>query len=208
MKWIAFWLVTGVLVLLTVLCVIAGTRKTDVKKLVMIAVMTAMSIVGRFVFAAIPGFKPVTAIVVITGMYLGWDAGFLCGALTALISNCYFGQGPWTAFQMLLWALIGIGAGLLSGQLQTHKAVLVGYGILAGILYSLIIDVYSTIWMGGYFSPALYLTMVATSLPYTILYAVSNVFFLLVLVAPMGRKLSHAMRCATMSVARKPSANA
>lgn len=95
-----------------------GTSQDECQKIALIAVMTAMSVAGRFVFAALPGFKPVTAVVVLCGMYLGADAGFICGALSALISNCYFGQGPWTPFQMLVWGIIGLVAGLSGKQLQ------------------------------------------------------------------------------------------
>ena len=74
--------------------------ENDVRRLTVIAVMVAISVIGRFIFAPIPGFKPVTATVVITAMYFGSEAGFMTGALSAVISNFYFGQGPWTPFQM------------------------------------------------------------------------------------------------------------
>lgn len=193
MKLLAMGIMIAILAVLGILLIAFEYRRTDVKKLVLIAVMTAMSIVGRFVFAALPGFKPVTALVVVTGMYLGCEAGFFCGALTALVSNFYFGQGPWTPFQMFLWAMIGVVAGILSKPLQTKKWAMIIYGIFAGIVFSLVMDLYSTIWAGGYFSWALYVAMITSSLPYTILYAVSNVFFLMVLAIPIGHKLDHVM---------------
>src|SRR5699024_1265432 len=70
-------------------------RNIQTRYMVVIAVMIALAVVGRFLFLAIPGFKPVTAIVIITAVYFGAEAGFLVGALSALISNLYFGQGPW-----------------------------------------------------------------------------------------------------------------
>ena len=74
----------------------------DAKRMVLLACMTALSVLGRILFAMIPAFKPVTAMVVITAMYFGSEAGFLTGALSAVISNFYFGQGPWTPFQIQL----------------------------------------------------------------------------------------------------------
>ena len=56
-------------------------------RLVLIAVLTALSVLGRLLFAALPGFKPVTAMVILTAMYFGSEAGFLTGALTAVLSN-------------------------------------------------------------------------------------------------------------------------
>ena len=56
-------------------------------------------------------------VIMLTAMYLGSEAGFLTGAMAALLSNFYFGQGPWTAFQMLAWGLIGwiAGASFMQG---------------------------------------------------------------------------------------------
>lgn len=158
-------------------------------KLVLIAVMTALSVAGRMIFAMIPGFKPVTALVIITAIYFGKEAGFITGALSAVLSNFYFGQGPWTPFQMLTWGLIGWVAGMLAKKLVDNKIYLSIYGFLAGISFSLLMDIWSTLWMYGLFNLSRYITSVATALPYTALYAVSNVIFLLLLTKPIGKKL-------------------
>ncbi len=164
-------------------------RKTGTRRMILVAVMTALSVVGRFVFMAIPGFKPITALVVITAMYLGGEAGFLTGALSALISNFYFGQGPWTPFQMLSWGLLGLLAGFLARPLKHSRILLSLYGVFAGVAYSFIMDVWTVLWYNGGFNPALYVSALGTALPYTIAYAVSNVIFLNLLARPFGEKL-------------------
>lgn len=164
-------------------------RKTGTRRMILVAVMTALSVVGRFVFMAIPGFKPITALVVITAMYLGGEAGFLTGALSALISNFYFGQGPWTPFQMLSWGLLGLLAGFLARPLKKSRVLLSAYGVFAGVAYSFIMDVWTVLWYNGGFKPALYVAALGTALPYTIAYAVSNVIFLNLLARPFGEKL-------------------
>ena len=68
-------------------------REGSIRRMVLLAVMTALAVAGRFIFAMLPGFKPVTAIVILSGMYMGAEAGFLVGSLTAIISNMFFGQG-------------------------------------------------------------------------------------------------------------------
>ena len=115
-------------------------RKTTSELIAISAVMTGISVAGRFLFAPIPFFKPVTAIVIITGISLGKQCGFMVGALSALISNIYFGQGPWTPFQMLAWGLIGYFAGVLASKLNSSKVLLYFYGGFSGIIYSLIMD--------------------------------------------------------------------
>lgn len=164
-------------------------RKTGSRRMILVSVMTALSVLGRFVFAAIPAFKPITAVVVITAIYLGSEAGFLTGALSALISNFYFGQGPWTPFQMLSWGLLGLLAGLLNRPLRRSRIALSLYGVFAGVAYSFIMDIWTVLWYNGSFSPALYTAALATALPYTVLYAVSNVVFLNLLSRPFGEKL-------------------
>ncbi|MBR4097219.1 MAG: ECF transporter S component [Oscillospiraceae bacterium] len=173
--------------LLSLLLFAAGYEKKPVgsRKMVIVAVMTALCIVGRF----IPFFKPITAITVITAIYLGGEAGFLVGALSALLSNFYFGQGPWTPFQMLAWGMIGLLAGISANPLKRHKWFLLVYGVLAGIFYSAVMDIWTVIWYDGSFRTELYLASIVTAIPHTLMYAVSNFIFLWLAAKPFGEKL-------------------
>ena len=164
-------------------------KETDAKTLILISVMIALSVVGRFIFSPLPGFKPVTAMTVLTAMYFGSDAGFMTGALTAVISNFYFGQGPWTPFQMFSWGIIGLLAGIFAEKLKKSKVFLSVFGALAGILYSLLMDIWTVLWADGYFNFARYLAALVSSLQFTVIYAVSNVIFLLLLSKPTGKIL-------------------
>ncbi len=164
-------------------------RNAHVKELVLLAVMTALSVAGRIAFAFVPGFKPVTAIVVITAMSFGGEAGFLTGALSAVLSNFYFGQGPWTPFQMFIWGLIGFFAGLLGQRLKRSRVLLFLYGILAGVLFSLWMDIWTVLWQDGFFNFRRYGAAVVSALPFMAVYAASNVIFLFLLAKPMGEKL-------------------
>lgn len=163
--------------------------KNDARRIVIIAVMTALSVAGRFVFAPIPFFKPVTAIVIITAIYLGAEAGFITGAFSAVVSNFYFGQGPWTPFQMFAWGLIGFLAGLLAKRLLESKVLLIIFGALSGVVFSFIMDVWTTLWADGTFNIARFIASITTAAPFTVVYMVSNVIFLLLLTKPIGRKL-------------------
>ena len=160
-------------------------RKTGGRRMVIVSVMTALCIVGRL----IPLFKPVTALIIITAMYLGGEAGFLTGALAAALSNFYFGQGPWTPFQMLAWGFIGLIAGGMANPLKKHRWLLLLYGVLAGAVFSLIMDVWNVLWYAGGLNWGLYAASVATALPHTLLYAVSNFVFLFFLARPFGEKM-------------------
>lgn len=162
------------------------------RRLIIVSVMTALTVVGRFIFAPIPAFKPDTAIIILTALYLGSPAGFLTGSLSALISNFYFGQGPWTPFQMLSWGIIGYAAGLLHKQLRHSRLWLVIYGIFSGVLYSLILDMWSVLWYSNGLDLNLYFAAFLSSLPHTAIYAASNVVFLMIIYKPIGKKLERA----------------
>lgn len=172
---------------LAVLLFLAGFEKkqTGTRRMVIAAVLTALCIVGRF----IPFFKPVTAITVIAALYLGRETGFLVGAMAAVLSNIYFGQGPWTPFQMLAWGMIGWTAGLLAKHLKRSRPLLLLYGVTSGVLYSLIMDVWTVLWYNNGFDISLYLAAMMTAIPHTLLYAVSNLLFLWWLAKPFGEKL-------------------
>ena len=166
-------------------------RKPAAREVVLIAVMTAFSVAGRVIFAAIPFFKPVTAIVVMAAMYFGPQAGFMTGAMSALISNIWFGQGAWTPFQMFCWGFIGWLAGMLNRKALLEKPLMLCiYGAIAGVLYSLVMDMWTVLSADGAFTVARWLQVLITSLPMTAVYCASNVVFLLVLRKPLGRKLS------------------
>lgn len=164
-------------------------KESTSKELTVLAVMIAISVIGRFVFAWVPGFKPVTAITVIAAIWLGKEAGFVVGSMSAVVSNFYFGQGPWTPFQMFAWGMLGFLAGLLAKPLRKNKIALCVFGALAGVLYSLTLDVWTTVWAEGTFNLSRYFAVVITAAPTTAEYAVSNVIFLLLLSKPIGEKL-------------------
>ena len=172
---------------MTLLVFISGyeKKKTGTRRLVIASVMIALCVFGRF----IPIFKPVTAVTIIAGIYLGGETGFLVGAMSAVISNIFAGQGPWTAFQMLAWGLIGFIAGIASSPLRKNRALLLAYGAVSGIAYSFIMDIWTTLWYSGEFVTEVYLSALVTAIPYTISYAVSNLVFLLFLARPFGEKL-------------------
>lgn len=161
----------------------------DAKRTVLMACLVALSVLGRILFAMVPGFKPVTAIVVITAMYFGSEAGFLTGALSAVLSNFYFGQGPWTPFQMFSWGILGFIAGLIASPLKKSRVVLTLYALLSGVLYSFLMDIWTVLWADGGFNWSRYLAALASAVPFTAMYAVSNAVFLWLLAAPIGKVL-------------------
>ncbi len=166
------------------------TNENTGRELVVIAVMCAISVVGRLIFAPIQGFKPVTAVVIITGAVLGAEAGFITGSMTALCSNIFFGQGPWTPFQMFSWGIIGFISGLIFFKRQKKNLIfIIIAGMLFGVLFSLLMDIWTTVSVSGEFIVNEYIACIIAAIPVTIEYAVSNAVFLAVLFNPFNKKL-------------------
>ena len=104
-------------------------------------VLAALAAAGRMLFAPVPDFKPVSAICILAGAVFGRRSGFLVGALAALVSNFFFGQGPWTPWQMYAWGLVGYLAGVLADRGWLDRLpVLYAYGFLSALLYGLLLN--------------------------------------------------------------------
>jgi len=164
-------------------------KDSDIRAIVIITVMAALAIVGRIVFAPFPGIKPVSAIIILCAVYMGSEAGFLAGVLTAAVSNFYFGQGPWTVLQMFVWGLVGFLAGVLSKPLSKSRIMLCLYGFFSGIVFSLLMDVWSVIWMSDGLTLDGYGQTLVYAFGFTAMYSVSNALFLFVLKKPVGGTL-------------------
>lgn len=169
-------------------------RKPQARELLLIAVMAGIAVVGRMAFFMLPQFKPVTAIVIITGVSLGAEAGFLTGAVAGFVSNFFFGQGPWTPWQMFAFGIIGFLAGIFfRGKRKKYgqnKFVLCCYGGIATVLiYGVLMDTSSVTMFLGNFNWKAFFAVYVSGFPFNVLHGISTVVFLFFLAKPMERKL-------------------
>ncbi len=167
-------------------------RRPMARELVTIAVLSAIAVAGRAAFFMLPQFKPVVAIVIITGVTLGPEAGFLVGAMAGFVSNFFFGQGPWTPWQMFCFGIIGFLAGILvqKGLLPRKRWALCLFGGVATVVvYGGIINVGSVIMFSGTLTWKAVLAAYASGFPFDLVHAGATVFFLLVLANPMMEKI-------------------
>lgn len=93
------------------------------KEIAVIATLSAFAAVSRMAFAPIPNVKPVTFLVALSGFVFGPYEGFLIGSTAAFLSNIFFGQGPWTPWQMFSWGLVGILSGIWGKRKKGVSAV-------------------------------------------------------------------------------------
>lgn len=165
-------------------------RKWQVRNLLPIVVMTALATAGRLLFAAAPNFKPVLSIIIVTAISFGPASGFMTGALTALASNLFFGQGPWTPWQMYAFGLVAYLAGVLQQKAFFKRPLFVYiYGFLSAFLYGIILDTWHVIsflrpvtWQGA-------LLIYGQGAIFNLLLAIATVVFLIPIRAPWTRQL-------------------
>ena len=87
-------------------------RKPRAREVVLIAMMSALTVASHTFFHIAFSVQIGTAMVIISGISLGPEAGFLIGAMSRFVCNFYMGQGAWTPWQMFCWGLLGFLAGL------------------------------------------------------------------------------------------------
>lgn len=157
----------------------------------LVAALAALAIAGRIAFAAIPNVKPTTDITIFAGYALGPAPGFAVGALTALVSNFWFGQGPWTPWQMAGWGMCGIfGAALALGGHRLGRLPLALACGFAGIAYGALLNFSLMATYGGDLSLQRFLVLESRAVPFDAAHAIANVALALVAGPAMVRMLS------------------
>jgi energy-coupling factor transport system substrate-specific component len=149
--------------------------------LALVATMAALAALGRIAFAPLPNVKPTTDIVLISGAALGGAPGFAVGALAALTSNLFFGQGPWTPWQMAAWGGVGIAGALLHRVTRGHlgRVTLAAVCGIAGLAYGAVLNFSTWATYTGDHSLGAYTAIAGTALPFDIAHAAGNVAFAL-----------------------------
>ena len=172
-------------------------RKPMARELVLLATLSALAVAGRAAFFMLPQFKPVVAIVILTAVTLGPEAGFLVGAVSGFVSNFFFGQGPWTPWQMFSFGIVGFLAGILAvrGILPKKRWALCLYGGIATVvIYGGIMNFSSAILFGGKLTVKSLLAIYASGVPFDLIHGASTVIFLFFLANPMMEKIGRVQK--------------
>lgn len=169
-------------------------NSSKTREIVIISVLVVISVAGRTAFAMLPNFKPVTAIIIIAGIGLGASAGFLTGAMSAFVSNFFFGHGPWTPWQMFALGMIGFLSGLIfmndRKKYADDKIILSCFGfIMAFAFYGFILDTSSVF---SYLENITFSSIMAkyiSGVPVNISHGISTILFLYLFSKPLIKKI-------------------
>jgi len=166
--------------------------KPHARKVVLIAVLTALAVASRAAFFMTPGFKPVLAFVIIGGVSLDANSGFIIGSMSAFVSNFLFGQGPWTPFQMVAWGLIGFFAGLFQKQLTRGESLipLSIYAVITSyVLHGAITDLWTIMAMTDHPNLHSVVAVYSAGIVFDTVLAAATVIFLFIFAKPLIRKI-------------------
>ncbi len=190
-------------VLLVIALFFAGfeASRPALRQIMPTLVLAALAAAGRILFAPVPDFKPVSAIATIAGAVLGPSHGFMVGALAALTSNFFFGQGMWSPWQMYAWGLVGYIGGLLARRGcfarpdgTVRRLPLLVWGFSSAAVYGAVINAYDVI---GFVQPLTWagaLARVAASMPFDVMHGLSTMVFLAALYGPWCRRIGRVLR--------------
>ena len=164
----------------------------SVKDVTLVAALGGLAAAGRVLFAPIPNVQPVTVVVAAAGVALGPRRGFAVGALAALASNFFLGQGPHTPWQMLAWGGCGVVAGLVRSALRP-RLVFAAFCFFLGFAYGTLMDLWH--WYG--FLPhtwAALLAVLGAGVAFNAAHAIGNLVIALVAGPELRRVLERYQR--------------
>ena len=168
-------------------------KDNKAEEIVLIAIMAATASVARIPFTAVPSVQPVTFLIMAAAYVFGAETGFMTGAVAAIVSNIFLGQGAWTPWQMFTWGLVG----LISGSLRKtpfmkNQWLRMLTGFVFGFMFGIIMDSWTVLSMlstEGNFSFELLIFYSQTAFLFNLIHALSNVFFLAVFFKPLVKIL-------------------
>lgn len=156
-----------------------STQAHSSREHVILAMLGAIAAVSRVPFAALPSVQPSSFVIIITGIVFGPQSGFVVGVLTAIVSNMFLGQGPWTPWQMFAWGMMGLCAGLgnKTGFMRSRFGRAL-YGFIAGILFGWIMNLWFIMLVVKEFKWDLIYPYYVASFSFDMAHALTNVLLL------------------------------
>lgn len=164
--------------------IVSKTEKYfTVRRISLLAMMTALVTVGRLVFSlpVLPNIQPMTALIILITLNIGIIDGLVLAILSMLLTNMILGMGPWTILQITAFVVIILLTGLfkIGYRYGTFKNRLIfsTWSLLAGFVYGLVVTFLSFHLYGM----SHFLVYYINGLPFDILHAIGNFVFFLIL---------------------------
>jgi energy-coupling factor transport system substrate-specific component len=151
-------------------------RRPPAKLVALVAALAGLAVAARVLFAAVPNVQGTTDVALLSGYVLGPAPGFMVGALGALASNFFLGQGPWTPWQMVGWGTAGLGGAALAAVARRalgRWSLALACG-LAGLAFGAWMDLFTLTSFAAETSTDGYIAIATLSLPFNVAHAIGN----------------------------------
>lgn len=174
--------ISFVMLIITMAPFFIGFEKRDLKaeEMVIISMLSAIAAIGRVPFAAIPSVQPTSFVIIMSGLTLGGNTGFMVGSIGALVSNMLLGQGPWTPWQMFAWGMMGFTSSLLRNTKLMNT--IIGrsiFGVIWGFIFGWIMNLWGVLYLDSTtLTWKVYLASCIASFKFDLNHAISNVVFI------------------------------
>ncbi|MBR2677226.1 MAG: hypothetical protein IKE28_09995 [Solobacterium sp.] len=156
-----------------------------IRRLVRIAVMTAVLEAAKFALNAVPNVELVTLLLIVYTKQFGWKDSLIVSLLFATIESMWWGISIWTVTYFYVWPiLVFLTAGIKEeGSVWPYCLLSAVFGLLFGMLCALVTLVTSgwnaavAWWIAG--------------IPFDLIHGVSNFVICFLLYKPLRTALSH-----------------
>ncbi|MCQ2479171.1 MAG: ECF transporter S component [Clostridia bacterium] len=166
-------------------------KKLQTRELVITASVTAIAVASRAAFFYLPNIKPMCAVLVIAAVAFGSEFGFVCGALSMLLSNFIYGQGMWTPFQMLAMGLTVFVISMIIRRFKIANRFAAGIisGVICTVLYGVIVDLCSVFMMVSDYNLKSILAVYSSGVPFNLLHGLGTAVIVILFMPQITEKL-------------------
>lgn len=156
------------------------------RRISLLSLLIALSVVGRLAFQFVPNIQPMTAIIIITSILIGPINGIIVAVLGCFVSNLLLGMGMWTIWQMLAWGAVALISGVL-GKYITSKRIFVfaPVAVFSGYLFGFVVS------LNMFFLTENGLAYYLAGLPFDTAHAIGNGIFFIVLYPVMHKTFQY-----------------
>ncbi len=174
--------ITVLLVILSIILFEKTTNKIEI--LTLVAVLSALSSVGRIIFSSIPSVNPSTFIIICSGLVLSPIPAMTIGIMTALSSSIILGFGTYTFYQAFMWGLIGLISALFKNffikKNRLQIPILVVYSLICGLIFGWVLNLSTFSFMDMPFNIPSYITLCIVSFPMDLAHGISTAILFII----------------------------
>ncbi len=173
-------------------------EKKSAREIMMLVILIALTVLGNLASVQVLPFQFGTAMVILTAVGFGPEAGFIVGSMARLMVNFFQGQGPWTPWEMVGWGVLGILTGVFFAKYKKNTLkndiILAGWTFLSVfLLYGTLMNLFTFLFAVRYARDDsilnIFIRTYATGIPYDLLHAARAAIAVFLLSNPVLKRI-------------------